>query len=331
MVVLAALIQLVVQRLFHRENILGRLRQKARQSVRISLDQIGLDAHLLQSLAQHVSKRGRVLVVRLLVKLVHKVDEHVIGLVGQRGRQQIWRASTRLLKSLASSLKLKPVTWPVWREADAWLSKNGTQTELTAFQSGSLLALVVLDLLSIIAGQLNVQSAHRLRAGGRVQLGQGGARVLQKDESAIDRTLFGVLDANGDGRDVAAHFEPLHPVVQHFHLLALGHHHKGLSLLERFLLFVVGDAVDAELGLGVLVPLGVHHESGHEGHGNGLAIQLGGHFGRLGHILTVHEPEAGRHGRGERHALVYVGEGRMAGDVLPLGGRQAARDATQQA
>jgi len=94
-----------------------------------------------------------------------------------------------------------------------------------------------------------------------------------------------------------------------------------MTHLQRLLLPIVRDAVHAQPRLRHIESLPIHNEPRHERHRDGLPVQLRRHPRRLRHILTVHEPEARRHRRREGHTLVHIGEGRVASDVLPLGGR----------
>ena len=57
---------------------------------------------------------------------------------------------------------------------------------------------------------------------------------------------------------------------------------------------------------------------GHVGHVDGFPVEVGGHFGGLGDVAAVHEPEAGRHGGGEGNAVVDKGQRSGSGHVLPL-------------
>ena len=58
---------------------------------------------------------------------------------------------------------------------------------------------------------------------------------------------------------------------------------------------------------------------GHEGDVDGFPVEGRGHVGDFGDIAAVHEPEAGRHGGRERHAVIHERQRRRAGHVLPLG------------
>ena len=57
---------------------------------------------------------------------------------------------------------------------------------------------------------------------------------------------------------------------------------------------------------------------GHVGHVDGFPVEVGGHFGGLGDVAAVHEPEAGRYGGGEGNAVVDKGQRSGSGHVLPL-------------
>ena len=57
---------------------------------------------------------------------------------------------------------------------------------------------------------------------------------------------------------------------------------------------------------------------GHVGHVDGFPVEVGGHFGGLGDVAAVHEPEAGRHGGGEGNAVVDKGQRSGSGHILPL-------------
>lgn len=96
------------------------------------------------------------------------------------------------------------------------------------------------------------------------------------------------------------------------------------NLNEEFLVFeclvltVISHAEDTDPGLLQLVPLAEHNKLSHEGHMDGLTIQLSGHFGGFGYIAAVHQPKPGRDGGGKADAVINKGEWRGSRHILPL-------------
>lgn len=68
---------------------------------------------------------------------------------------------------------------------------------------------------------------------------------------------------------------------------------------------------------------------GHEGHVDGLPVQLGSHLGGVGNVAAVHEPEACGDGGGEANAVVDERERSRSRHVLPLRSRRAACNMTR--